>query len=385
MSTAIRFVNDELNVFVIDIPRSLELANGDGRIYSSKALTTPYITPEPKGKKRATFVASLPADHVAFHEGIQKDVRRALQSIISSTYFSEWCLARIESGKAEPLSLCFSSHGGDVDQQDSLPLILSSIQNDFPSQESLSHDIVLNPNTASTLIQVAGQDAFWIPGTCAFVWSSIERALSMLAEYHKAFNLLFDMILMDPPWTNRSVRNGRKYCTAEDQPLDPFDYAIQVVERHRKSTGYVAIWVTNKAAVHKRVLSAMASLRLRPVEEWVWVKVTDQGEPMMPLDGVWRKPYEILLIFRHEVEDAPHLALRRYIFAVPDVHSRKPNLKELFSKVFQTADVLELFARNLTTGWWCIGNEVLNFQHESAWSVWPDSMNKPSSTTEQFL
>ena len=62
---------------------------------------------------------------------------------------------------------------------------------------------------------------------------------------------------------------------------------------------------------------------------------------------------------------------RRVIAAVPDVHSRKPGLRELFERMFFSTSTgysaLEVFARNLTAGWWACGNEVLKFTEEGWW------------------
>lgn len=124
----------------------------------------------------------------------------------------------------------------------------------------------------------------------------------------------------------------------------------------------------------------MALLKFTVVEEWIWIKVTTKGEPVTRLDGVWRRPYEILLVFRHGSYCST--PLRRYMFAVPDIHSRKPNLKEMFSKLIQPTNVLELFARNLTSGWWCTGNEVLEFQRQGAWHNWPREVGEHIPDTD---
>lgn len=95
------------------------------------------------------------------------------------------------------------------------------------------------------------------------------------------------------------------------------------------------------------------------------------------IQGVWRKPYEVLLIGRKAVLEAraspcPDVELkRRVIVAVPDAHSRKPSLKELVGDAFGFREgryrALEVFARNLTAGWWAWGDECLRFQWEGWW------------------
>jgi N6-adenosine-specific RNA methylase IME4 len=140
----------------------------------------------------------------------------------------------------------------------------------------------------------------------------------------------------------------------------------------------VAVWVTNKVAFRDLLLGEGGLFEqwgVQLVEEWVWLKVTSDGEPICALDSTWRKPYEILLIGRkpgkeREAEKGGEVK-RRVILAVPDLHSRKPNLKSIFEQVMGRVEgdyeALEVFARNLTAGWWCWGNEVLKFQMSEHW------------------
>lgn len=166
-------------------------------------------------------------------------------------------------------------------------------------------------------------------------------------------------------------------------------------------------------------------------EEWYWLKVTKDGRPVTDvcfflsqsssgfdalsslfrdkkdqfipfchcssqkrrqsclgiyqLDGIWRKPYETLLIARRSSlpgpSHQPHSPLidqqmqpeirRRVIAAVPDLHSRKPCLKSLFEEAFGFREgeyrALEVFARGLVAGWWGWGDECLRFQWEGWW------------------
>lgn len=112
---------------------------------------------------------------------------------------------------------------------------------------------------------------------------------------------------------------------------------------------------------------------------------------MCAIDGSWRKPYEMLLIARKiptnddehansALEEKIYDIKRRVIFAVPDVHSRKPNLKEIFeiSGLLSNSvkyEALEIFARNMTADWWSWGNEVVEFQNEKYW-VQPNQNSK---------
>lgn len=162
--------------------------------------------------------------------------------------------------------------------------------------------------------------------------------------------------------------------------------------------GLVALWITNKPIFHNLIFEPGGIFEqwgVELIEEWVWVKVTKDGEPMCELNGSWRKPYEILLVGRKiptgleskgssETGEEEVGTKRRVIFAVPDIHSRKPNLKEVFedSGLLPPAgeyEALEMFARNMTVGWWAWGNEAMEFQKDDYW-VSLDSHQKRLST-----
>ncbi|KAK7751548.1 hypothetical protein SLS62_006498 [Diatrype stigma] len=195
------------------------------------------------------------------------------------------------------------------------------------------------------------------------------------------------------------------------------------IASHLKPDGLVAIWITNKAAVADLLFAPSPSPStgtgaqpplwgdfLEPVGEWIWLKVTAAGgEPVVDPEARWRKPWERLVIARRmgsrvslsgtgsgsgsgnidhnsssnsnnssSNSNAPTSApssssssyQRRVILAVPDVHSRKPNLRGLFADLNVLPEGyagLEVFARNLTAGWWGWGDEVLRFQERRHW------------------
>ncbi|KAJ5545169.1 hypothetical protein N7461_007473 [Penicillium sp. DV-2018c] len=235
---------------------------------------------------------------------------------------------------------------------------------------------------------------------------------------HQKFNL----ILMDPPWPNRSVRRSGHYQThhysememlttglkdilrahllldSNQRDSDQGDSASAAPAPMHSEKSIAAIWITNAEKSRRAAYEALVGAGLRIREEWVWVKTTWDGEPISALDGLWRKPYEILVIGTRggnysdlemgmemdatllKGEDdlmrlSEAITTRRVIAAVPDLHSRKPNLKAIFEEVFFTSDgqlcsysALEVFARNLTAGWWGFGDEVLRFNKRECWT-----------------
>jgi N6-adenosine-specific RNA methylase IME4 len=96
---------------------------------------------------------------------------------------------------------------------------------------------------------------------------------------------------------------------------------------------------------------------------------------MFDIDDAMRKPYEILLLGRAApnawtiMTHAPNVR-RRVIAAVPDIHSRKPCLKDMLESYMPdpTAySALEIFSRYLVTGWMSWGNEVLKYNSDIYW------------------
>jgi hypothetical protein len=148
--------------------------------------------------------------------------------------------------------------------------------------------------------------------------------------------------------------------------------------------------------------------RLRHLATWHWLKVTDAGQPVGRLDIQHRRPYESLLLCWPDhlapPPAAPQAAAGGFhllqgqplvVAAVPPAaHSRKPHLAPLLQPLlpagarclevgcclllgppcipmplpphFETRVTccvcLQMFARELTSGWTSWGNEVLKFQ-----------------------
>ncbi|KAI4761002.1 MT-A70-domain-containing protein [Aureobasidium sp. EXF-3400] len=227
--------------------------------------------------------------------------------------------------------------------------------------------------------------AAWYLGDCSSS-RSFHMAVKDVAEQLDTPRQ-FDVIVMDPPWPNASVRRTEKSGRAAYQ-VSPtvwdirqliFEMDIDVLLANE---GVIAIWITNKPAVQDLVLGEdglFDSWDVQLEEEWLWIKTTTEGEPVSSLDALWRKPYEVLLVGRkHDPRRSDqHVNLthgskveRRVIVGLADLHSRKPCLKPLFERfaISQTSTstkqrILECFARHLVAGWWSWGNQVLKFNH----------------------
>lgn len=311
----------------------------------------------------------------------------------------------------------------NVEHQFQPPLILSPGRNRFQDEAELCNNLVKNtsPETATVEIrslfavkQLKGLEVdaekleriqvFFIPPLSEFILCNLPISTPLTdTEYDNANPIpslapdqKFNLIVMDPPWSNKSVRRSGHYETRtylDSDLLMAYICAVLAVHSYsplpnddltlgnKSNLSIAAIWITNSAKAREAAYGGLAGAGFSVCEEWIWVKTAVDGQPVTPIEGVWRKPYEILVIGKRKPGFIAGVGgdgiLRRVIAAVPDVHSRKPNLKEAFEKTFFTSEpdtapvhysALEVFARNLTAGWWACGNEVLRFNSKNWWS-----------------
>jgi N6-adenosine-specific RNA methylase IME4 len=283
------------------------------------------------------------------------------------------------------------------------PLILSpSSLNEFEGLTDLHGVRIKNPSPLeAATMQVKDPDTsvsirYTIPPTSSFVLgnlsaSHISSHVNISAIPGLPSTEKFNIILFDPPWPNRSVRRSSQYLTHGYLEMDSLVSIIQQTiishlsdDNTRESM--VGIWTTNNAKSRQAAYDAFSNTGLEIFEIWIWIKTTKSGELVSPLDGLWRKPYEVLFLGRPKMKtEKAHKErepIKRVIVAVPDEHSRKPNLKELLELLFfndeenETRDTpikvkeytaLEVFARNLTAGWCACGNDVLKFNAGQWW------------------
>jgi N6-adenosine-specific RNA methylase IME4 len=271
---------------------------------------------------------------------------------------------------------------------------------------SSSESAILNVAGLGSGSQTAETSTYIVPPKSSFVLCTlplsdpqISTPIPGLPEDHR-----FNLMLLDPPWPNRSVRRSGHYNTHPYFGMEELTQRLgdilrahsyvhgnvpctnTVPDHHRSFAAQsrqslAAIWVTNSERSRKAAYDSLRSAGFRICEEWIWIKTTTDGQPISTLDGLWRRPYEILII-GNEVEDMVNTTTtRRVIAAVPDLHSRKPNLKSVFEEVFFTSDssdkynyiivpysALEVFARNLTAGWWACGDEAIKFNASQCWT-----------------
>ncbi|KAH8585549.1 MT-A70-domain-containing protein [Bisporella sp. PMI_857] len=310
MESSILFQNDLQTITVLDLPQSIEIAQGvpsTRKLVSLEPLEQPYPSTEPISEKSR---AKLP--------------QRSLHDLLLQKH---------------------------------LELALKEARNGFQGRKC-SQKITL-PITQLTA---------FIPPFSVCLQGTLAQTVRKLEASAPVFNLM----IMDPPWPNRSARRKSSYVLSESY-AEVRNLLLSIpICTHLHEDGLVGIWVTNKPAFREVILGENGLFKewgIQLIEEWVWLKVTLDGRPIYPLNGVWRKPYEILLLGRKGSHT--RAVERRVIIGVPDLHSRKPNLRSLLEakmgKKSGEYQAVEIFARNLTAGWWSWGDEALKFQTEEHW------------------
>ncbi|KAI9098641.1 MT-A70-domain-containing protein [Phlyctochytrium arcticum] len=218
--------------------------------------------------------------------------------------------------------------------------------------------LISNEAATTYNLDILGQ-TFLIPPYSRFLISDLSNTRQLLYEKETQY----DLVLLDPPWPNKSVRRGSRY-----QEMDIYDLFKLPVKSLIGPGSLVAVWVTNKSRYQHFVKQKLfPGWGLQLVAEWTWVKVTTRGQLVLDLRSQHRKPFEILYIGRVEGKpDMKELPAKRIICSVPSLHhSRKPLLDTILQPYLPPTNPkkLEMFARNLMPGWTSWGNEVLKFNH----------------------
>ncbi|KAG0651240.1 Methyltransferase 4 [Hyphodiscus hymeniophilus] len=361
MSSSILYENSSATITILDIPRSIELAQGSARsqrLISSKPLEHPYLSVEPKSAKAKAAIGATPLEDLL----LRKHLEFALDEV-KVEYKGPWYLPRSTDDIAAVAEM--------LPENNDANRLAGTTRDDVRDETNhvhLAKDCSFFHNSKPEYVNVVlpnGAKGF-IPPNSTSIGGDISATLSLFVENAPKF----DIILLDPPWPNRSARRKNSYSISYgNSDIRTLLSSIPLYE-HLADDGYVAVWITNKPSIREMVVGEGGLFEewgVQLTEEWIWLKVTSNGEPIFPLDSTWRKAYEVLLVGRR---GGGH-AKKRVILAVPDLHSRKPNLKSLLEKMagVEYSSCLEIFARSLTAGCWSWGNEVLKFQNAEHWVI----------------
>ena len=422
-SRSILYQNQDKTLTLLDIPNSISEAQGTPDepcmdiLFSLPPLEKPYPSIEPQSQKAMERVqASLDPRHLTQPTFPQHLLFEGLVTIRAAGNLM-FCSER-KSAYWDPSNKLLKSTedrlppnveediqepgvtGGLTDKgfvigpltkfQKPLRLPCLGVTNKSKALTELANRVAYNPFPRSTQLSILDTaQEYKIPPLSTFMLSKVgPQEASILSS--AAYKLLpepsmsaapgqFDFIVLDPPWNNKSVRRSKHYGTQRKVKDNPLDVLQAMLGQHIAPSGLVACWITNKPSARYDVLQAFEAWSVELVEEWAWLKTTVHGDPVYHIDGIMRRPYEILLISRsidpasdgfvHSEFNKP--TEKRRIVGVPDNHSRKPSLKALIEPMMVNSSsyrALEVFARNLTAGWWSWGDEVLKYNWEGYWS-----------------
>ena len=236
-----------------------------------------------------------------------------------------------------------------------------ALQECVSSGTSLAHKFIMNAHDKECIVRWEWRKRIWLfalPPCSGFILTNLlsEPPPPRLLRFAQT-NGGVDLILLDPPWPNRSAQRAwqgrqsvRRYRTMDDiydlWLLRPWMEAL--LQQHT----LVAVWVTNHPKVQDFVRSKwFPGLGLRHHATWAWLKLTapnGQAPQLLIPVGDWsfRRPYEVLLIGSRQ-DEAP-VSRHHLLLSVPLGHSCKPNVCSVLRP--QGGRVVELFARHVSRG-----------------------------------
>ena len=364
MASCILYQNSDSTVILIDIPCSIEVAQGavSQRLLSSKPIEHPFPSVEPRSEKARANLGAVSIEELL----LQKHIQLSLDHL-RSEWRGEWCLPRqiksVEAENEETWRKRKRTAAKDEDTSTSKPTETPKAVEIEVQEECFFR----NSTAVFTNISV-GSDKYMIrlPSNSTALCGDINATIGIFQSHAPNF----DLIILDPPWPNRSARRKKSYGISYGNHEIKALLSLLPLIDHLTEDAFIGIWITNKLAFRDIVLGEGGLFEgwgIQLVEEWIWLKVTSAGEPISELGSMWRKPYEVLLVGRRGAFPDSDVK-RRVLVGVPDLHSRKPNLKRIFEQLMKEKyEALEVFARNLTSGWWAWGNEVLKFQSDECW------------------
>ncbi|XP_070709312.1 N(6)-adenine-specific methyltransferase METTL4 [Pempheris klunzingeri] len=338
--------------------------------------------PSKKRKRKHCELNQGEVDSQAFHEKIRSVILEGTKSLVDSAQSVGYLNGPTDTVK-EPLPSQECSLAALCEMAKDLPLVDTEEQGEFAqllvaedgcasSHVDLFSRVTESRADWATVVTLMGEE-YVIPPHTAFLLSDF-TTIKPLVHY----GMRFDLVVMDPPWENKSVKRSRRYNSLPSTQLKQLPLPLLA-----SPNCLVVTWVTNRPSHLRFVRDELyPHWGVEVVAEWFWVKVTTSGGFVFPLDSQHKKPYEVLVLGRYRTtadnsSSSKTLELpvedQRLIVSVPSaLHSQKPSLSEVLKPYVRAeAKCLELFARSLQPGWTSWGNEVLKFQHTSYFTFTP--------------
>lgn len=315
-------------------------------------------------KKRKSPMNEEEIQEQKYHDSISQKLREtlaksqtALKDISVCTHQSaasvnvEW-----GCGKCSAIfrDLCFRRLYSETNE-------IIEIQQDIATHLNLHHvsDRIVNYNGHKPRTVCIDGEYYLLPQKCSFLFSDVSRLEPLIKCATEIGG--FDVIVIDPPWENKSAKRGKKYSW-----LSLGDIGKIPLHRFARDGCIVALWVTNKQKVHRFVKDELFSANeIQYISEWHWIKITNSGQPVVDFTSLHKRPYETMIIGRYRGGEDIAIPTSVLISTPCTIHSHKPPLDEIICNYLTVKQprCLELFARSLKPHWTSWGNEVLDLQN----------------------
>ncbi|EPS60488.1 hypothetical protein M569_14315, partial [Genlisea aurea] len=232
----------------------------------------------------------------------------------------------------------------------------------------LFNNLVSNENNEDIEAVIMG-NTFFLPKRSSFYMSDLRDIHNLVpAKSDEGFNL----IVIDPPWENSSAHQKMKYRTLPNR----YFLSLPINRLAHTDGALVALWVTNREKLRIFVETELfPKWGTKHVATSYWLKVKPDGSLISELDLFHHRPYECLLLGfcsggEGEKSHDPETSIIRHnqiFISIPGDYSRKPPIGALLAEYMKpkTMRCIELFSRELISGWTCWGNEPLHFQHSN--------------------
>ncbi|CAI2346127.1 unnamed protein product [Caenorhabditis sp. 36 PRJEB53466] len=224
----------------------------------------------------------------------------------------------------------------------------------------ISNWIRFQNNSPVGIIRNSDGIQFFLPPNSTFHVGDVAD----IEQFSAIHDVLFDLVVADPPWFCRSVKRTRMYDMNEQvlERLDPSKFAAP--------EALLVFWVTNRRGIEEEMEKRIEKWDMEVIATWKWLKVTTQGDPVYNFENPSHKvPFEnVMFAMRKGAERPSKFALpEKFVFAsVPmAVHSHKPPLFDLLRHFgVEFSRPLELFARSLLPATHSVGFEPFLLQSE---------------------
>ena len=275
--------------------------------YGARLVEAPYGTPhtpidekpgEPEMKHRAKRkkrskrkLNAGEAMQMAYHSKIEAHLMERYTGLLAAAKQNGYVpvqhpvCSKTKDSDVDTASLCQLDMLVPI--QHTEPLLL---ERELSGETDVFGRMVCNSNDTDTTISVWGRK-FLIPSGSSFLLSDISK-IDILQHASAVAGKKYDLIVIDPPWENRSTIRAKKYDWLPMQRLLelPIDKLAAV-------GALVAVWVTNKRKYANFVRDVLfPAWGLTKVGEWHWIKTTTTGELVADMDSIHKKPYEIVVI-----------------------------------------------------------------------------------------